>query len=72
LLIASAEEVIVSSYIASSSPNFIRLGLSDAALLEAISGDTPLLTVDVDLYLAALTYNTQEITAVNFSHLRDL
>ena len=71
LLINSADEVFVSSRDASSNPNFVRLGLTDTALLEAITKDTPLLTVDLNLYLAALSRNTEEITAVNFSHLRD-
>ena len=72
LLIENTEEVFVASETASSNDEFARLGLTDAALLEAVTGDTPLLTVDLNLYLAALTLSTQEITAVNFTHLRDL
>ena len=36
---------------ASSNVNFEKLGLTDVALLEIVTADTPLLTVDFDLYL---------------------
>ena len=71
LIIEESEEVTVSSKTASSNADFIRLGLTDSALLAAATEDTPLLTVDLRLYLAALSQNTQEITAVNFRHLRN-
>ena len=47
---------------------FPRLGLADAALLEAVSADAPLLTVDFDLYVAALA--SGEESAINFNHWR--
>ena len=47
-----------------------RLGLTDAALLEAATVETPVLTVDLGLYLAAAAKAPE--TAVNFTHLRDL
>lgn len=71
-VIEDSVEVIVSSRVASLNSHFVRLGLSDAALLEIVTADTPLLTVDLELYLAALSINTQEITAINFAHLRNL
>ena len=70
-LIENADEIVVSSEIASANANFLRLGLTDAALIEAATEDTPLITVDLQLYLAALSHNAQAIVAVNFSHLRD-
>lgn len=54
LLIDASEEIVVSSTQAAASPDFGRLGLSDAALLEAINENTPLVTADLNLYLAAL------------------
>ena len=49
---------------------FERLGLTDSALLEVVTPDTPLLTVDFDLYLAAL--ESGEERAINFTHHRNL
>ena len=46
---------------------FRRLGLSDAVILEIVSADTPVLTVDLDLYFAATNKNPG--AAVNFWHL---
>ena len=47
------KEIVVQSKTASNNGQFIRLGLTDAALLEVVSKSTPLITVDLDLYLAA-------------------
>lgn len=69
-VIHESEEVVVASAAASSNSEFKRLGLTDAALLEVASEETPLVTVDVDLYLAALAKGKE--TAVNFTHLRKL
>ena len=60
---------MVSSTDASSNSMFHRLGLADAVLLEVITAETPLITVDLDLYLAALEKGQD--AAVNFTHLRD-
>ena len=68
-LIQRSHEVVVVSAEAARSEHFLRLGLTDAALLETISADRPLLTVDFDLYLAALQTNEQ--AAENFNHWRD-
>ncbi len=70
ILIQGSEEVVVASAQASGNSAFARLGLTDAALLEAITAETPLLTVDLDLYLTALAQGDE--VAVNFTHLRDL
>ena len=69
-LIHGSREIVVPSVDASSHEKFERLGLTDAALLEIASTDTPLLTVDFDLYLAAL--ESGEERAVNFTHYRNL
>ncbi len=65
-LIENSEEITVASVDASRSRVFRRLGLTDAAVLEVISADTPLLTVDLDLYVAALSKDSN--AAVNFWH----
>ena len=64
LLIDESEEIVVTSAQASANSEFQRLGLTDAALLEAISEERPLVTVDTDLYAVALT--KRENAAVNF------
>ncbi len=66
-LIEESDEVVVASAEAAANPHFGQLGLTDAALLESIGPQTPLLTVDHDLYVAALATGTD--TAVNFLHL---
>ena len=63
------EEVVIASEDAASTPAFIRHGLTDAALLEAVSEETPLLTVDGALYQEALA-SGHEI-AVNFEMVRN-
>ena len=69
-LIQRSQEVVVSSAQASNNREFPQLGLSDAALLEAITPETPLLTVDLDLFIAALQKGYY--TAINFSDFRDI
>ena len=68
-IIQKSEEVIVASALASSNRNFTRLGLTDAALLEVVTSETPLLTVDDNLHLAALSNGA--VNSFNFTHLRD-
>ena len=68
-LIEESDEVVVASAQAATNPYFRQLGLTDAALLESISPQTPLLTVDGDLYVAALTKGENE--AVNFRQFMD-
>ena len=69
-LIHVSEEIVVASTEASSNARFETLGLTDAALLESVTADTPLLTVDLDLYLAAI--ESGEERAVNFTPYRNL
>ena len=69
-IIHESEEIVVASAVASSNSAFNRLGLTDAALLEVVTPETPLVTVDLDLYLAA-NASGQEV-ALNFTHLRNL
>ncbi len=68
-IVHESEEVVVASAVATNNSQFERLGLTDAALLEAITPQTPLVTVDFDLYIAALEKG--EDTVVNFTQLRD-
>ena len=68
LLIENSEEIVVTSVAASNNSVFGRLGLTDAALMEAITAETPLITTDLDLYLAAMQKG--EDVAVNFTYLR--
>ena len=69
-LIQESEEIVVASEDASSNSAFGRLGLTDAALLELITTESPLLTADLDLYLAALAKGNE--AALNFTHHRNL
>ena len=69
-IIQISEETVVASVDASSNSAFVRLGLTDAALLEVATAESPLVTVDLDLYLAALEKNPDAV--LNFTHLRQL
>jgi hypothetical protein len=69
-IIQESNEVVVVSAKASSNPAFERLGLTDAALLEAVTTETPLITVDIELHLAAIAKGGQVST--NFAHMRSL
>ena len=69
-LIHESREVVVASADASSNVKFEELGLADAALLETITPDIPLLTVDFGLYLAA--FESGDERAFNFNHYRNL
>lgn len=63
----NSDEVTVASADASRNRAFRRLGLTDAVLLEIVSAETPLLTVDLDLFVAASAKDPD--AAVNFRHL---
>lgn len=67
-LIEQSPEIVVASVDAVRHDVFPRLGLTDAALLEVVSADAPLLTVDLDLYVAALASGDE--AAINFNHWR--
>ena len=67
-LIQETEEIMVASVEASGNDVFERLGLTDAALLQVITREAPLMTVDFDLYIAA--QKKEPGAAINFNHLR--
>lgn len=67
-LIERSEEIGIPGRDASRNRLFIRLGLTDAALLEVISEETPLVTVDLDLYLAASNQASRSV--INFRHIQ--
>ena len=69
-IIQESKEIVVASTVASRNNAFKRLGLTDSVLLEVATAETPLVTVDLDLYLAALVKGQD--TAVNFTYLQDL
>ena len=68
VFVSRTEEVTVESKMAVGAPEFVRLGLADAALLEITRGTHTLLTTDHDLYQSALKRGA---SAVNFNHLRE-
>ena len=70
-IIQVSNEITVVSAEASSKPVFIKLGLADAVLLEVATAETPLVTVDLSLYLEIVAKGGVE-TAVNFNPLRSL
>lgn len=67
---SDSDEVVVASIEAVRNRAFPRLGLTDAVLLEAVSEERPLITTDLDLYVAALSKGGE--AAFNFSHFRNL
>ena len=69
-IIHESEEIVVASAEVSENTSFSRLGLTDAALLEMVTDETPLLTVDSKLYDAAL--RKTDGAAVNFWHYRGM
>ena len=69
-LIEESEEIVVRSAVAASNGAYPRLGLTDAALLEVATADTPLITTDVILYIAAAEKDPAAV--LNFNHHRGL
>ena len=67
-LIKKTDEIYVRSADASARAEFLRIGLSDSALLEVSKKNIVVLSVDLDLYLAARAAGYE---AINFNHLRD-
>ena len=70
IVVEGSDEVVVASIEAARNCAFPRLGLTDAVLLEAVSEERPLLTADLDLYVAASSKGGE--AAFNFSHFRNL
>lgn len=64
--IENSQEITIASVDACRRPAFQRLGLTDAAVLDIVSAETPVVTVDLDLFVAALRKNPN--AAVNFRH----
>jgi hypothetical protein len=64
-LLKTTEERYVESKLAAEHVAFIRLGITDAAILDVLSDGHTLLTADLDLYLEALRHGHK---AVNFIH----
>ena len=69
-MIRDTEEIVVTSAQASLDRNFERLGLTDAALLQIATGETPVITADFDLYVEVA--RRRQDAALNFTHLRAL
>ncbi len=70
LIVEKSEEIVVASADATRNDAFLRLGLTDVVLLEAVSKTRPLLTADLDLYLAAAAREAG--AAFNFTHCQAL
>jgi hypothetical protein len=66
-LVNRVEERFVDGRTACEHADYLRLGLTDCALMAIGGEDEELLTVDLDLYLAALHRGQR---AVNFNHQR--
>lgn len=67
-IVESGDERIVSSKVAVQHPEYNSLGIADAVLLENGTQGFTLLTVDRNLYLAAIK---ARLKALNFNYLRD-
>ena len=65
-LIHGTEEIYVASSVVAGQKPFLRLGLTDAVMLDLAKGDAWLVTADLDLYLAA---HAAGYDAVNFNYL---
>ena len=68
VLVQDSREIVIASATATAHPAFTRLGLTDAVLLTAATADTPLLTMDFQLYAAGLAKGAD--LAVNFTAYR--
>ena len=66
-LVEAQEEIYVAARDSVRQPAFLRLGLTDTAILELGKNELALLTTDVGLYLEAAKTNP---LAENFNHLR--
>lgn len=68
-VISSSQETYVPSRTASERTEFLRLGLTDAALIETATEETVILTTDLGLYLAVLAKGA---SAINFKQSREI
>ena len=69
IMIEQSREIVVASAAAASNEHYLNLGLTDAALLQAASLETPLLTADVKLFTVATADGIAR--AVSFWNLHD-
>jgi hypothetical protein len=68
LLLREVNELFIDSRVATDRNEYIPLGLTDAGIIEAQRLDIPLLTDDLDLFIASQSAGRR---AYNFSHLRE-
>lgn len=67
-VIGTSLEQYIPSRTVSERHEFLRLGLTDAALVEVSTDKVAILTTDLNLFLAATAKGTP---AINFNHIRD-
>ena len=67
-MIQESEEIVVASEQASTVAEFDRLGLTDSVLIDVACKETPVVTVDFDLYYAVASRDYR--AAVHFNALR--
>ncbi len=67
-MIQESEEIVVASEQATTVTEFNRLGLADSALIDVACKETPIVTVDFDLYYAIASRDYR--AAVHFNALR--
>ena len=63
----TSEEKYENSLIVTQQKDFIRLGLTDASILDLVEQSFPLITVDLDLYLASSKISKN---VLNFNYIR--
>lgn len=68
-LVAAFGETYVESGTATQREEYVRLGLTDSVILCLAETGTTLVTVDLDLYLAAQSAGYEN--AINYNHLRE-
>ena len=64
---ARSREIAIPSIQACAAPEYLRIGLTDAAWLSALDSETVLLTDDIDLYFAT---SKRGFHVIKFEHLR--
>lgn len=67
-LISKSRELYVASSAAVEHPEYIRLGITDAVILSILKQGVALITVDLDLFIAA---QKAGLKAINFNHVRE-
>ena len=69
-IIQMSNEITIASATVANGKPFLDLGLTDAVLCEVVSEETPLLTVDLNLYLEMLVRGGEKLV-INFTNLRN-